>query len=535
MLPTRCATAFPCRAGPTRRPSTPGSPASCFTRPLSWLLGALLLLTLPSAVVPAAFTFLALSLAGGGMYALGRRFTTPAGALLASALYLANPYLLFTAFERSAFAELLAAAWMPWLLRAALAGQPQPLAVAVPLALLWLTNAPAAVMGTYAFGLIVCSRAGLLLWRGAAPRSLLPLLIRSAGGLALGLALPGFYLVPAAWERRYVQIAMAIIPNMRVEDNFLFGHTGYGPHDQVLHTASLVAVALVGLTTLALLFAFARSHHDSQPPQTSPDADIRRDRLGVLALSAVCIASLLFRVTLPLWHHLPELAFLQFPWRWMAVLGCVFGAGIALAVGRSRLPLAATALGAVALLSAAGPLAMVPFREGCEAHELPAERVALFAAHHGVGPTDEYTPGDADNDQLRWDDPAWWLTDNPNAPGPNTVPNPAATIVDYDQPPPLEQTVSGRAPTHLLLDLEKPQDLVLNLRDYPAWAVTANGTAAPRLERDDGLIAIALPAGHTDVAVHWRTLPDVWLGVALSAGALGIAAWIAARSRKIGV
>src|SRR5579875_1826325 len=504
-----------------------GEPRFMFYPPLSWVLGSVLLLALPSEVVPAVFTILALTLAGWGMWALARRFAHAAGALLAAAVYLANPYMLFTAFERTAYAELLAAAWMPWLLRAALAERVQVLPVAVPLALLWLTNAPAAVMGTYALGLVVCLRAWLRWWRGRQSgtglRGVGSLVGPAVGGLVLGLALAGFYLLPAALERRYVQIAMAIIPNMRVEDNFLFGHTGYGPHDVVLHTASVVALLVMGLTACALILAWWGG-------RTQAVREHGRDVLTVLALLAAVIALLFIKVSLPAWHVLPELAFLQFPWRWLAVLGCVLGVGVALLIGRLRVPAAiwvGTALGIAAL---AGPVEIRPFREGCEAHELPAERVALFAAQHGVGPTDEYTPSNADNDQLRWDDPAWWLTTDANAPGPGTVPNPAATIENYDEPPPLDQTVSGRAPMHLQVAVPRAEDLVLNLRDYPAWAVTVNGARLPHLQRDDGLIAVALPPGLDTVDVRWRRLPDVWAGDAMSLCALGMAGWWWVRS-----
>ncbi len=510
-----------------------GEPRFIFYPPLSWLLGSTLLLVLPSNIVPAAFTFVALTLAGWGMYALARRLTGSTGALLVAALYLANPYMLFTAFERTAYAELLAAAWMPWLLRAVFAARPNALAIGFPLALLWLTNAPAAVMGTYALAFLV-----LLLLVRRTPAHLAArtgwlgldkaLVTAGAGGLVLGLALAGFYLLPAAFERRYVQIAMAVIPNMRVEDNFLFGHTGYGPHDQVLHTASLVAVSVLLLTALALAAGWWRV-------RTSGRSASNRERALPLAALTLVIAALLFHATLPVWHLLPEMAFLQFPWRLLAVLACVYGAAVALALGTIRVPaLVAVAL-SVALAGVSGPLAMKPFREGCEAHELPRDRMALFAAHHGVGPTDEYTPGEADNDQLRWDDPAWWLNPDPKAPGPNTVPNPAATIVNYDEPPPLDQTVSGQAPTHLHLDLEHPEALILNLRDYPAWTVAVNGRTPPHLERDDGLIAVALERGPNDIDVRWRTLPDAWLGDAVSLCAAGIATFLFFHSRKIRV
>lgn len=522
-----------------------GEPRFLFYPPLSWLLGSLLLLTLPAASVPVVYTWLALTGAALAMYALALRFSHRSGAVLAAAIYVANPYVLFTAFERTAYAELLAAAWMPLLFRAALAEQVSALAIAVPLALLWLTNAPAAVMGTYALAILVICRA-FLMWRrerrAAATKkheTLRRLLTQAAGGLVLGLALAGFYLLPAAYERRYVQIAMAIIPNMRIEDNFLFGHTGYGPHDAVLHTASLVALATMAITAIALGSAWLVERR-----RRVLGAEIAsRGRVAGTPLSpaltsilclAVLIAALLWQPAVPVWHLVPELAFLQFPWRLLAVLGCILGVAVAMALGRLRLPTILACFIALAIAGLAATIAIRPFRESCEAHELLPARLALFGSHHGVGPTDEYTPVTADNDQLRWDDPAWWLAANLNDPGPDTVPNPAATIVDYDEPPPLSQTVSSQAPMHLELHLDHPAELVVNLRDYPAWQVSVNGDAHPiRLDRDDGLLALALPAGEDTVDVHWRTLPDVWAGDALSGVALLAVAGLRLRSRRI--
>ncbi len=152
--------------------------------------------------------------------------------------------MLFTAFERTAYGELLAAAWIPLLLRAVLREKPGIAGIAVPTALLWLTNAPAAVIGMYTLMVIGVLRIAFALYRRSRTTAQM-LLIRFGAGGALGLALAAFYLVPAAYERRYVQVAMAIIANMRVEDNFLFGHTGDGPHDRVLHTASFIAVGML--------------------------------------------------------------------------------------------------------------------------------------------------------------------------------------------------------------------------------------------------------------------------------------------------
>jgi hypothetical protein len=126
------------------------------------------------------------------------------------------------------------------------------------------------------------------------------------------------------------------------------------------------------------------------------------------------------------------------------------------------------------------------------------------------------------------------LATNPAAFAPGTVPNPAATIVNYDVPPPVNQTISGVAPRHLQLTLLRPEILVLNLRDFPEWQVFRNGTLlATHLQRDDGLLAIALPAGASTIDVRWHRTWDEWLGDAISLLALAMLAALIVRSRTI--
>lgn len=508
-----------------------GEPRFMFYPPLSWIFGALLALVIPFSAVPIVFTAVALLAAGVSMYLLARDYVSPAAAVLASAIYIASPYMLFTAFERTAYGELLAAAWIPLLIRAALRENPSIVELAVPTALLWLTNAPAAVIGIYTLMLIAVLRIAIaLIWRQRANAQ--RLLIRFSVGGALGLALAAFYLVPAAYERRYVQVAMAIIPNMRVEDNFLLGHTGDGPHDQVLHTASLIAVGMLIAAVVALTLAFAvRQKFDRTDDNTG------RAPLPILAALTLCVAFLLTPLSLPLWHHLPELAFLQFPWRLLCVLGATLALTIALvlrSIPSTKSAFAFTTLIAIVFVGMMSAWKISAFRQPCEAVDLPSTRAQLFTSHHGVEPTDEYTPNDADNDVLRWDDPGYWLASNPAGFAPGTVPNPATTIINYDVPPPVSQTVSGVAPRHLQLNLSQPEVLVLNLRDFAAWQVFRNGTLVTQhLQRDDGLLAIALPAGTSVIDVRWHRTWDQILGDVLSLLTLVVLGALLLRSRTI--
>lgn len=511
-----------------------GEPRFIFYPPLSWIFGALLTLVLPFAATPVVFTAAALLGAALSMYCLARQYASRAVAILASAFYIASPYMLFTAFERTAYGELLAAAWIPLLFRAALRRTPSVTGISCAIALLWLTNAPAAVMGMYTLLLISIVRiVQTLIADGEGAKTIASaILLRFSAGGSLGLALSAFYLLPAAMERRYVQVAMAIIPNMRVEDNFLFGHTGDAPHDQVLHTASLIAVGMLAATIGALTIAYW-----ARRSRAAVGNDVAPASMPTLAALSACIAFLLTPVSVALWHRVPELAFLQFPWRLLSVLGAVLAVTVALALVRVRDSRTSLLLASTAALLFSGVMAawqIRPFRQGCEVLDRPRARAELFATHHGVEPTDEYTPTDADNDVLRWDDPAYWLADSPSAFAPGTVPNPAATIINYDTPPPVEQTVSGVAPRHLQLDTTTPAFLILNLRDYPAWHIFRNGSLVThRLQRDDGLIAVPLPAGRSSIDVQWHRTWDQILGDAITILALVVLGMLVVRSRTI--
>ncbi len=481
-----------------------GEPRFVFYPPLSWSLGALLTLALTHlphlapatgfAHVPLVFTWVALTTAGLAAFSLVRRYVGPTPALLAATLYLANPYLLFTAFERTAFAELLAATFLPLLLAAILPvtsdGDPPSVArIAVPLALLWLTNAPAAVMGSYLLALVVLLRIFALRRHS---RAALALLLRSAAGTLLGLALAGFYLVPAIHQQRWVEINMAVIPGMRIVDNTLFHHTPDPEHDVVLHTASLIAVVLLLLTAGLLAIAARRTHLPSPTIAAVP-------RLAILV---AVIAVLLTPVSLPLWRHLPELAFLQFPWRLLAVLAVLFALSAALALRSLRLHPALGALSALLLAGAVATPTAAHFHQGCDVGEAPQEAFSTLAASYTVAPTDEYTPEPADNDALRHNNPPFRLAEDPESVTPAGA-------------------QAGAVPFHFDLTVPTPEFLILNLRSYPAWQARLNGTPIPHgPDRDDGLLTLHVPAGHDHIdLIYVRTL-DQSVGARLSALAL---------------
>jgi len=497
-----------------------GEPRFVFYPPLSWYLGALLglLLThLPGVgavtgwnTTPILFTWIALAAAGFAMHRLAREFAGANAALLAATLYVVNPYMLFTAYERTAYAELLAAAWIPLLFHAILREKVTIPRIALPVALLWLTNAPAAVMGSYTLALLAAMRVIATYRSGVASvgtsenlptrrQDALRLTLNTIAGTALGFAIAAFYIVPAEYERRFVQIAMATITGMRIDQNFLFEHTGTSGdallHDQVLHTASVIAVLMLGATAVALAAAFLarkpKPHANAFPTLT-------------LAILTAGIAFLLTPPSLSLWNHLPQAVYLQFTWRLLAILAPILALTVSVVLTRLPPRLSVMAIVAVVLTVALSHPAYHAFQQPCDPEDTAAARQALFHSNAGTDPTDEYAPATADNDALSPNNPPWWLA-----------------VSATDGPPAAAEP--GGTPMHFSVAAPRAEDLVLNLRDYPAWRISVNGALqTARVRRADGLIAIPIAAGPSTIAIRYAHTADQTAGDAISLIALAM-------------
>ncbi len=160
-----------------------GEPRFLFYPPLSWILGGALGSFIPWLFVPVAFDGCAVFLAGLAMHRMAREWFEDPDATLIAVAYAVNPYMLSTIYVRSAFAELLAASFLPlvvlWIVRDRPARE-----MLVPLALtvagVWLTNVPAAIIASYV--------AVLLLVMVTIRRRNLRVFLYGAGAIAMGLA-----------------------------------------------------------------------------------------------------------------------------------------------------------------------------------------------------------------------------------------------------------------------------------------------------------------------------------------------------------
>ncbi len=463
-----------------------GEPRFIFYPPVSWTLGAVLSSVFPWTLVASVYIWLALVAAGASMFFLTRRFLSRRDAIFAACLYAANPYHLVIVYWRSAFAELLASALIPLLLllilRAREDGRRAIVPLAIVLAAAWLINAPAAVMIHYSlvFLLIVFA------WHDRSPW----LLIVGAASVALGACLAAFYLLPAIYEQKWVNIAESVSAGSRPQDNFLFIHTSDAEHD-----AFNRIISWIGATEILLMFAAFWAGKLWQ--------DERRAIWNALAAWAILCSVAMFSVSSVLWDALPKLRFMQFPWRWLLCLSMVLTLFVAVAVRRWWGRLVVCLVMAVVIAFAWEHIQPPWWDNAGDLRELQ-DNVESGAGYEG---TDEYTPAGAD--------PAAIDKDARRV----SVDGPQHATIHVHQWNVREKVFTA--------EMSERASLALRLFNYPAWQLEVNGRTVQAGAREGtGQMLVPVEAGVNRVQITfirtWDRIAGPWLSLVAW---LGLIAW----------
>jgi hypothetical protein len=469
-----------------------GEPRFIFYPPLSWLFGAFLGTILPWSSVAAIFIGSVQTFAGLSAYALFRRIADSRfAALLAAACFTANPYSLLIIYMRSDFAELLAIAIFPLLMLATLrligllssdgAGQHRKIILfAIPFCAVWLSNAPAGVIATY-------SAALMFLMAAFGPRSIAAL-TDGACGMGLGFGLAAFYLIPAAYEQRWVQISAALYGGLTPADNFLYAKTSDVEHDAFNRIASHMAILLILWTVCAAIAAWrGASHRTGGTLKSAVFA-------AMLALSAVAIV-LMLPITNIFWRYLPELRFVQFPWRWMSMvaLGAIM---FTVSSARGRMRWVWMLFAALAIFGSAHYLVKHAW---WDTEDMPTLQAAIQDGA-GFEGTDEYDPAGDDHGDLQQKLPRAFLVSDAGKPEAGSN----AKIV-------IEQWTAEHRSVRVIT--AKPDRVELRLLNYPAWRVTVNGSAVSvRHPEGTGQMIVPVSAGESELRVDFTRTPDRVLG-----------------------
>jgi non-canonical purine NTP pyrophosphatase (RdgB/HAM1 family) len=477
-----------------------GEPRFIFYPPASWAFGAILSAIFPWTVVADIYVWAVLVAAGASMFLLAQQSLSRRDATFAAVLYAINPYHLVIVYWRSSFAELLASALLPLLLLLLLRTREKEWRTTIFLGLLlgcaWLINAPAAVMVHYSMALLI----GVIAWQRRSAR----ILVTGAVAVLLGAALAAFYLLPAIYEQRWINIAQAVSGGSRPLDNFLFVRTDDADHDAFNRVISWIATAEIFVTIVAAWAARSWFRRN-------------RELWYLLAAWAAVCSVLMLPITNSLWDVLPKMRFMQFPWRWSLCLGVPFTLLIAMGVRRwtSRV---AIYLAMLCVLAFGWQHFQPPWWDNAADLREMQDNMATSAGYEG---TDEYAPLGAD---------------------PTSV-DKNARRVTVDGPARAAIRVSEWRPERKIFtaEMSAPDNLALKLFNYPAWRVEVNGLEVqPGAREGTGQMLIPVGAGANRVLITfartWDRTAGAWIsGLAflLAVGLLGTTSMSSAEQREV--
>jgi hypothetical protein len=217
------------------------------------------------------------------------------------------------------------------------------------------------------------------------------------------------------------------------------------------------------------------------------------------SLLAIIAILLMLPITNIFWKVLPELRFLQFPWRWMSVLAaCAVMFTAASARGWLRWGWLV-----IATLAIVGVGYYVAKHSWWDSDDMPALQAAM-ADGNGFEGTDEYDPvGDDRTDLLQ------------KAPRASFIANPS----NRDAYKNAKIAIERWAPEHRLVKVvsHEPGRLALHLLNYPAWRVLLNGNSVPA-QHPNGTqqMIVPIPRGESEVQIDFTRTLDRTLGGAIS-------------------
>jgi hypothetical protein len=289
---------------------------------------------------------------------------------------------------------------------------------------------------------------------------------------------------------------------------------------------SVIGISMIAVAVVGLAVSYARKTLPAERRWWIP-----------LAMIPIVVLLLQLPISLPVWNLLPKLRFLQFPWRWLVVLEAPMAIFFATAVWPVRpwRRVAAAAMCSAVFLTAASVAALV-FFQPCDDDDNIFTLVRIYPTGAGFEGTDEYAPLGADNSLAVTGMPGACLVTDPTISmgqaADDTLPAWDAKSCDETFAASPVRVKDHAEHLHIVGIPDHAGYLVLRLRTYPAWQIRVNGRPVGSLpHRDDGLIAVPVPAAPVDLTVDWVTTPDVraarWIsGVAVIA-LIGL--WLAER------
>lgn len=484
-----------------------GNPVFYYYPPLGYIVAAFLPpppLQLPADARLVAALILVRALAGFACYLWLTQLVSRRTALGGALLYVMAPYhLTVDLYVRTSYSELWSFVWLPLMLycseRIRLDARPAILGLALSYAALIMSSLPAAVM--VAFVPFVY----LLLRHGWSVKPQLQVLL----AVGLGIALSGVALVPALTLMDEVMSSALITAQRPLGQSFIGLRLLL--EEPAKGGVTLVNLGLLGLVLASLWLVRAAFALDGV------------DR-WLLAVSAVAViaAFMVTPLSEPLWRLLGPLHYVQFPWRFNVLLELCLAALVPGVLLRLLLGPRRPWSRPLALLLGAGLLGWFA---------IDAFGLYRYAPDGPSGPARVAQARSQINDPR--DLPLEWL--------PRDAAGAVATLV-ADSGPKEPIITAGRgdvgqveesaAGARFHIRAESEVRVVFPRFFFPSVGVLRDGEVVENVapSADLGLVTFVLPQGDHEIELVRRTLPEEWLGLAVSiAGLTALASMLIGR------
>jgi hypothetical protein len=442
----------------------------------------------------------------GAFVWLRTRFDARAAAV-GSALYLLMPYhLIVDLATRTAYAELWALAWLPWVLGSVDAAVHSRLRAlssgALATSLLLLSHPPTSLTFPpllFGYSIFVAREA-----RNAGP------VLISLASWCLGGGLAAAYLLPALTHGGFVQQQQMFTEHLSYRDWFFFHPPltwgGQSPpflvavRGALLGDRSVFKIFITAVTTAQVVLCWLGvAAIRLLDRERKASAQLMLAAASAVAASGYYVLNL--RASAFLWERLPLLSRIQFPWRVNAeLLVCVALIGaclITVLLGRPREDRGRFIAWAVA----AGVASLLVVNIGNSLQYAPVTREAAAAMlRNYVSKPEHLAP--------RRESPEALFKDGVRAvfvsgAGEAAVAEWAARRIDID------------------VAADRPGTLAIAEQFYPGWSavITPAGehVAVDRLSGQYGILAVDVPAGHSRVSLRLGWTPNERLGWQVSA------------------
>ncbi len=477
---------------------------------------------------------LATIFAGLGMYGFVQRLYGRGAGLLAAVVYMYVPFHLVEIFIRSAYAEFVSLAIIPWLFWAfteliAAPSRRRLAAAGLSYGLLALTHHTSFFTFTpflmiYILYLVV-AKARLRI------KTLISLALYAAAGGILGVALAAIYLIPMLTELQYIKLEQWTSGSYNYLQHFVYfsqffspawgyGYAGVGLLDDFSFQLGVVATTLV-IFSLVLSVIYRYPH---------------RNTALFFLISTIISILLMSPLAESVWHVLPIASLVQFPWRLLALtaftMSIVAGALVAAVGGQG--PSVSSQMSVVS-----SQQVLTNNQESITNGEYqPTQNSVLYllsltiilASFTYTIPQYTKIPDWAETPLavLYWDrasivDRVGMVSVTDEQPQTSPMEQqylqgdqliPAALIAGQGT---IEASRPINSPDEVYVTATEPVTLQFYTYNYPGWQVYLNGQPIPhRYQPPFGLITVDLPAGEHQLTLQMDSTPPRTMGVIIS-------------------